>query len=168
MKGFVFWLLKAFHISRIGVCSCNNFSRTFNAEIQWQFSIGNKATVCVNNFSSNITEVVSAGMYKIAVCSEPNTAVGLYSLYSNTAGYSNTAIGSGSLYSNTSGFNNTAIGINSLFSNSVGNNNTAIGYAALYSNTGGIWNTVIGERALYENYGVQAHYNTAIGGLALA
>ena len=68
------WLLKAFHIRRIGIGRCNNFSCTFNAKMQRQYRIRNKLPVCINNFCSNITEIIAAGMYSIAVCSEPYSA----------------------------------------------------------------------------------------------
>ena len=47
--------------------------------------------------------------------SNGNTAIGLNSLYSNTAGYSNTANGYYALYSNTTGYQNTANGSCTIF-----------------------------------------------------
>jgi hypothetical protein len=85
-----------------------------------------------------------------------NSALGAYSLYSNTTGTDNNAVGFESNYSNTTGVFNTASGTHALHSNITGNRNTATGYNALYSNpTAGAPdpndNTATGHSALYSN-----------------
>jgi len=112
-----------------------------------------------------------------------NTAVGWFSLKSNTIGGYNTAIGAGALLfnasnnsteatentatgvaallSNTTGVANTATGVLALFSNTIGSANSAFGAAALGSNTTGFFNTAIGDDALFSNTSGSA--NIAIG-----
>ena len=75
-----------------------------------------------------------------------NTAVGWYSLESNTEGFSNVAIGSSALSFNTSGAENTAIGLFALASNLTGNWNIAVGGEAGLFITGD-GNTVVGHEA---------------------
>jgi hypothetical protein len=91
-----------------------------------------------------------------------NTAVGLYSLLSNTAGSFNTAVGAGTLLTST-GEQNTAIGAGALLSN-LGSFNTANGAFALFSNFTGEGNTAVGDSALFNN---TTGGNTAIGSVAL-
>jgi hypothetical protein len=76
-----------------------------------------------------------------------NTALGEFSLYSNTTGNQNTGIGFGGLFSNTTGQQNTALGNVAMNTNTTGNNNTAIGFSTLISNSTGSNNTVIGSSA---------------------
>ena len=93
-----------------------------------------------------------------------NTAVGWFSLFSDTEAAStplparersfstharsnNTAFGAAALLFNTTGFNNTAIGAAALY-NTTGSNNTASGHRALFSNTTGGQNTANGLLAL--------------------
>ena len=76
-----------------------------------------------------------------------NTAVGAYTLLSNTTGNSNTATGDFALISNTTGFQNTVSGVVALLNNTTGVNNTASGYSALRSNTTGNNNTAVGISA---------------------
>jgi hypothetical protein len=90
-----------------------------------------------------------------------NTALGYYSLYSNTTGYNNTAIGYNALNSNTTGYYNTALGQQSLQSNTTGYYNTALGKLSLVSNTTGYYNTAIGDSSLYRN--TIGTNNTALG-----
>ena len=90
-----------------------------------------------------------------------NTAIGFWSLYSNTTGQSNTTLGYQSLYSNTTGQQNTAIGLQSLVSNTTGQQNTAIGLNSLYSNTTGVYNTAIGVNSLFSN--TTSYFNVAVG-----
>jgi len=71
----------------------------------------------------------------------------MYSLYSNTTGYSNIASGFRSLYSNTTGSRNTASGQDSLFDNTTGSWNTASGYRSLNDLTSGSHNTALGYQA---------------------
>ena len=93
-----------------------------------------------------------------------NTAVGWYSLFSNTAGSFNTAAGAGSLLFNTADAN-TAFGTAALLFNSTGINNTAIGAAALLNNTIAEENTATGAFALSSN--TEGDFNTANGTWAL-
>jgi hypothetical protein len=95
-----------------------------------------------------------------------NVAVGYESLYSNepastSGGIHNTAIGNYSLRSNTVGYYNTASGCEALYSNTIGHHNTATGVWALYSNTGGLYNTASGYKALESN--TTGSYNSAKG-----
>jgi hypothetical protein len=63
-----------------------------------------------------------------------NTAVGFYSLFSNTTGSFNTGVGAGALDLNT-GQNNTATGAAALLFNTTGSNNTAVGTALSFPTT---------------------------------
>lgn len=92
-----------------------------------------------------------------------NTAVGWFSLGSNSNSQFNTGLGAGTLFANT-GENNTAVGAGALLNNSVGGHNTANGAFALFTNTQGIDNTAIGDGALLAN---TADSNTAVGSSAL-
>lgn len=93
-----------------------------------------------------------------------NTAVGFYSLFSNTTGSFNTAVGAGALDLNT-GHNNTATGAAALLLNTTGNFNTAVGTGALtFNNETG--NTAVGAAAL--NMNTVGQGNTAVGAAALA
>jgi trimeric autotransporter adhesin len=100
-----------------------------------------------------------------------NTAVGWYSLFSNTDGSFNTAVGAGTLLFNSGdqstgeGVSNTAIGTVALFSNTTGFQNTATGSQALFSNTIGDYNTANGIQALFSN--TEGGDNTAVGDQAL-
>jgi hypothetical protein len=94
-----------------------------------------------------------------------NTAIGSWTLNSNSTGSGNTALGSISLFGNTAGWNNTASGHYSLANNSVGHLNTAIGAFSLNDNTIGSSNTAAGFNSLYSNR--TADHNTAVGALTL-
>jgi hypothetical protein len=54
--------------------------------------------------------------------------MGVYSLYSNTTGYSNVALGQSALRNNTTGNYNVALGKSALYSNTKGEYNVALGY----------------------------------------
>jgi hypothetical protein len=111
-----------------------------------------------------------------------NTAVGWFSLFSDTTasfntgvgagtlalnmGDNNTATGTAALFLNTTGFSNTAVGSTAMLHNNAGNNNTGIGAGALTSNTTGNSNTAIGVGALGGN--IDGGGNTATGTLALS
>ena len=118
-----------------------------------------------------------------------NTAVGWFSLESNTdgsfntgvgagtllfnigdqttgEGAANTAIGAATLLFNTTGFNNTAVGATALLNNTEGFSNTASGHGALRNNTTGEVNTANGQAALFSN--TTGSGNTAIGFIALS
>jgi Chaperone of endosialidase len=113
-----------------------------------------------------------------------NTAVGWFSLFSNTDGSFNTALGAGTLLfnlgnqasgegtqntavgtaallNNTTGVNNTATGTTALLNNTTGNHNTASGRGALLLNTTGSSNIAIGRDALLTN--TSGNFNIAIG-----
>ena len=76
-----------------------------------------------------------------------NTALGNYSLQLNTEGKNNTASGKFSLQYNTTGDNNTAMGSGSLNRSTEANNSAALGYNALKSVTTGNANTSVGATA---------------------
>jgi hypothetical protein len=113
-----------------------------------------------------------------------NTAVGWFSLFSNTdcsfntavgagtllfnvgnqtsgEGTQNTAVGTAALLNNITGVNNTATGTAALSSNTTGNHNTASGNSALLLNTTGSSNIAIGRTALLNN--TSGNFNIAIG-----
>src|SRR5437899_616196 len=92
-----------------------------------------------------------------------NTAVGWFSIGSNTNSQFNTGLGAGTLFANT-GDNNTAVGAGALLNNSTGGHNTANGAFALFTNSEGADNTAIGDGALFAN---TADGNTAVGRSAL-
>jgi hypothetical protein len=94
-----------------------------------------------------------------------NTAVGYFSLGSDTTGGYNTGVGAGTLLANT-GDLNTATGAGALLSNTIGTYNTANGVQALILNTEGNANTATGIAALFHN--TIGGYNTANGIGALA
>ena len=98
-----------------------------------------------------------------------NTALGWYSLFTNSSGSYNTGVGAGALLLNTTAEQNTATGVAALFNHSTGNGNTANGALALFSDTSGQLNTAIGAGALYSNVGgpFPGSFNTAVGATAL-
>ena len=85
-----------------------------------------------------------------------DTAVGWFSLFSNTDGSFNTGVGAGTLLFNVgdqsigAGVDNTAVGAAALLSNMTGSDNTAVGTASLLNNTT-TGNTAVGSRALLSN-----------------
>src|SRR6266496_2126690 len=95
-----------------------------------------------------------------------NTALGWFSLFSNTDGSFNTGVGAGTLVLNVGnqstgdGVDNTAVGAVALFLNSTGSDNTAVGTAALLNNDGDT-NTAVGAFALNQNTTGAGH--TAVG-----
>ena len=95
-----------------------------------------------------------------------NTAVGQFSLFSNTTGFNNTAMGTAALLSNTTGANNTANGYLALYSNTTGNSNTAIGANALLLNTTGSFNIAVGDSA--GSNLTTGHSNIDIGNIGFA
>ena len=93
-----------------------------------------------------------------------NTAIGYLSMYSTTDnGDFNTAVGNYSLYTNTDGAWNTAIGKNALIGNTLGNDNTAIGESALRWNTTGSDNVAIGSSAQASTLNTTGSRNILIG-----
>ena len=100
-----------------------------------------------------------------------NVSVGYSSLRgsttaSNNTGNDNTAIGTYSLESNTSGNGGVALGIGCLGKNSTADYNVAAGYYALYNATSGGGNVAVGRQSLYEL--VDGETNTAVGYRAAA
>ncbi len=96
---------------------------------------------------------------------DSNVGYGLEALKNMGTGYGNTAMGNYTLSSNTSGSYNTAIGVASLYQDVMGENNTAVGAGALYSNLSGSGNVAMGKSALY--YNETGHHNVALGNDAL-
>ena len=97
----------------------------------------------------NFTTAEGNNALKNLTTGAANTALGWYSLFSDTDGSFNTATGAGSLLFNT-GNSNTAIGAASLLFNGTATDNTAVGTAALLNNTAS-GNTAIGSNALLNN-----------------
>ncbi len=97
----------------------------------------------------NFTTAEGNNALKNLTTGAANTALGWYSLFSDTDGSFNTATGAGSLLFNT-GNSNTAIGAASLLFNVTATDNTAVGTAALLNNTAS-GNTAIGSNALLNN-----------------
>lgn len=89
-----------------------------------------------------------------------NTAIGNYTLTSNSTGSANTAYGHHALHDNGGGSYNTAIGYKAMYESNA-NFNTALGYETLSMNASGERNTAIGHRALLNNSG--GDQNTSIG-----
>lgn len=94
-----------------------------------------------------------------------NTAVGNYSLSSNTTGLENAALGYRSLQSNTTGGLNSAFGGHSLFSNTYGDGNSAFGHGSLFLNTTGESNSAFGWNAMVRNQ--TGSNNVAVGARSL-
>lgn len=92
--------------------------------------------------------------------SSGNTAVGGYSLYSNSDGGTNTGVGYRSLYENVTGDASTCVGSRCLTLN-LASYNTGVGFNVLASNTTGTENTATGALAAQEN--VSGSYITALG-----
>lgn len=100
----------------------------------------------------------------LSILGTNNTALGSYSLFSNTTGYRNTGMGADVMYSNISGWYNTAFGYRSMYAGATGYSNVAIGPFSLYSNIAGSNLVAVGDSALYNNNG--SVKNTAIGSKA--
>lgn len=99
------------------------------------------------------------------VGSTANTAIGMYSLYTNTTGASNTGVGYASLYYNSTGTSNAAVGNLALYSNTTGFSNTATGSQSMMNNTTGFYNTGIGSSAMAAN--TTGNSNAAVGAFAM-
>lgn len=95
-----------------------------------------------------------------------NSAIGYYSLYSNTTGGDNTAMGYEALTLNTTGSDNSALGNIALLLNTTGSQNVAVGSLSLANNTDGIGNTAIGYDCLSAT-NAGCNYNVAVGYSAL-
>ena len=94
-----------------------------------------------------------------------NTAIGAFSLFSNTSGTGNTGVGQGAMYLNTTGGSNSSFGDGALGNNTTGGSNTALGRQALTLNTTASNNTAVGYQSLYAN--TTGTKSTAVGGYAL-
>ena len=94
-----------------------------------------------------------------------NTAIGWYSLSSDTIHSYNTGVGAGTLVLNNAD-SNTAVGAAALLLNTTGTENVAVGTDALVYNDTGSANTATGPFALFSN--TIGNYNTAVGTSALA
>lgn len=112
------------------------------------------------------TYKTAVGMYSLqSNTGAQNTSLGYAALHANGTGYRNTAVGHGALYANMEGYNNTAVGTGALNLNQDGYANTAVGNSALNQNYDGYANTAVGNGALYANTG--GDENTAVGTSAL-
>ena len=80
-----------------------------------------------------------------------NTAIGAFTLQTNTSGGYNTAVGTQAMQTNTTGNFNTAIGVGSMSLVKGGSDNTAIGAYTLQKNTTGFYNMAFGGGALEQN-----------------
>jgi hypothetical protein len=119
----------------------------------------------------NFTTAEGTNALKNLTTGVGNTAVGWFSLFSDTDGSFNTGVGAGTLFfdvgnqSTGEGVENTAVGAVALFNNTTGSFNTANGTLALFSNTEGSGNTATGVSALNSN--TTGDDNTASGTFAL-
>src|SRR5438552_4611811 len=94
-----------------------------------------------------------------------NTAIGWYSLSSDTIHSYNTGVGAGTLVLNNAD-SNTAVSAAALLLNTTGTENVAVGTDALVYNDTGSANTATGPFAIFSN--TIGNYNTAVGNSALA
>lgn len=140
-------------------------TKALSKNIDGYQNTANGAGSLLNNTSGYSNAALGFNALHSNVLGYDNTSVGAFSLFNATSN-SNTAVGTFSLYSNTTGSSNTAIGPYSLYNNTTGTSNIAIGANALNSNTAGEFNTAIGTLALKGNTG--GHYNIAVGSDALA
>jgi hypothetical protein len=137
---------------------CNNVTGTLNT------ALGSNALEGVKGSNSVGTANVAVGAQALfSNSSIQNTAVGIYSMMENTAGYASTAIGAASLEQNTQGYYNVAVGAAALRYAIGGVENVAVGYACL-ENTQSVENVAVGSACL-EN--TQCGYNTAVGNAGL-
>lgn len=90
-----------------------------------------------------------------------NTAVGSFSLTSNTVGEANTAVGFEALKWNTSGKWNIGVGYRSLGGNKTGSHNIAIGTDVMANNPKGLENTALGFLSLANQ--TSGNQNVALG-----
>ena len=129
-----------------------NLNMMFGYQAGKNITVGTQGNIFIGYLSGFSTATTSTD-------ANYNTAIGAYSLYSNTSGYENLALGGQALISNTTGYLNTAVGDLTLFSNTTGRWNTAIGAQALVANNG-VHNTAVGVGSLTRNTG---NYNTSLG-----
>ncbi len=138
-----------------------------SSAVQAQFGCLSLGTGAGNPGVSTGNRNTALGEFSLAsnTTGSDNSSVGAFACNANTTGNSNTALGSFALVSNTIGDVNTAIGSGTMPSNTSGNANTAVGVSALNSNTTGASNTALGFQALFSN--TTALNNTAVGAGAL-
>ena len=121
-----------------------------------------KGTIQFSNTGGCVYLGPSAGLNENYGQSGDNVGIGLQALQHNTAGLStgieNTALGAFSLETNTVGLRNTALGMSTLVNNINGSYNTAVGAVALNYSTGSN-NTALGSWA--------GQYNTGSGNVFL-
>jgi uncharacterized coiled-coil protein SlyX len=161
---------------------------TLAAAVVWFLPLAQAVVPAPDGGYPNLTTAEGQNALSHLTTGVANSAVGWYSLWSNTDGSYNTAVGAGTLVfnvgnqstlegsyntatgvaallSNTTGHSNTANGVLALFTNTEGSDNIAVGTEALFSNTTGVVNVAVGDSALYHNStGLE---NTAIGDSAL-
>lgn len=145
----------------VNLCQAQNSSYNLNSiPIAGSNSVGiGNGVLSLNTGTAN----TAIGYYSLSSNSSGghNTAVGYYSLYSNKTGSYNTALGRDALQLNLDGFENVALGYRSLRNNTTGYCNVASGVLALSANTSGYENVANGYMALYAN--TTGHGNTASG-----
>jgi hypothetical protein len=109
----------------------------------------------MNGYFASPTDVtnntaVGLGSLASATPSTPgtdNTAIGLNTLFTNTAGNFNTAVGESAGFNNTGGDSNVFVGLNTGYDNTTGGTNTFLGSQAGYYNQSGNGNTYVGFSA---------------------
>lgn len=131
--------------------------------------VGSSVSMSVNDLTDARTDIATDNLFVGSgtgdlTTGDLNTAIGLHTFISNTAGLRSTAVGSWVLTSNTTGSGNTAMGHIAMRGNTTGNYNTALGQAALVYNTIGSGNTALGQGAMARNGG---DTNVAVGSNAL-
>ncbi|MCD4746338.1 MAG: tail fiber domain-containing protein [Bacteroidales bacterium] len=145
---------------RNNTTACQNIAIGTKALYSQSYNNGNVAWN-TNNVAIGYSALYSNQPIEAIYTGSRNTAIGNFSLYSNTYGDGNTASGYSSLYSNTRGYSNTAIGNHSLYANISGDENTAIGNHSLDDNTTGSRNTALGYSAF--SNGTNLSNSTALG-----
>lgn len=135
--------------------------------VQAQFACLSLGTGAGNPGVSTGNRNTALGEFSLAsnTTGSDNTSAGAFACNANTNGDSNTAVGSFALVSNTTGDVNTAVGSGTMPANTTGSASTAVGVNALNSNTTGGSNTALGFQALFSN--TTANNNTAVGAGAL-
>ncbi|HEU0210240.1 MAG TPA: tail fiber domain-containing protein [Candidatus Udaeobacter sp.] len=124
----------------------------------------------------NYATAEGCGALNVLTTGIANTALGWYSLFSNTDGSYNTAVGTAALLLNvgdqstSDGIQNTAVGAIALLLNSTGSLNCAVGAGAMVYNGAGSDNNAFGAFALQNNDSSGnglANFNNAFGRYAL-
>jgi hypothetical protein len=128
-------------------------------------SLGSNA-LSGNNSGVGANTAIGSWTLKSNTSGAYNTGIGFYALQANTLGSDNTAIGYFALGNNNSTTSseasyNSAFGSNALENNTTGYRNSAFGYGAIRSNTTGNYNSGFGFGALSSVS--SGSFNTAIG-----